>query len=683
MTAFFPAGSRSACLVECLLAWLPAVAAEQPVRGELEAVMVEQAPKLDGTLDDPLWQKCPPLVLGGCGGDGPLEPRTEARLLFGPTTVFIAVACDEPNTDDLVARVRERDGEVWGDDCVEIHVSGDHRLGDHQFIVNPAGTLYDARDKDPAWNSGAVVAAGVVPGKRWVATLAIPMADVGAYVGENLPWVLNVNRSRPDGRLWSWAVLGECDFNRRSDFGLVTGVSVPRRADGVTREAEAVPPPPRPLRGTTEGSVVVYERFGDVEVTAARGEFPVAVRDSRDLRIAFLATGGAGARDAAINVFDTLARDNTTSWAPRMLAGEQPLPVVYRCDSFRYNGSSQAVAAKTLYSGIAFIGPAAGRLELRDFVVYRGTDVDPPPQPVGLEGSAGPAGVNLAWKRVADNTGIACHTVARAGADGVFQAIAAAALPAFRDQTAGPGRWSYRVAAVDFHDNVGPWSEAVAVEVPPGGPVEAAATREEQDRVAYAARVRAIHSAGKDKVKKGRVLCFGDSLTHATSYGRAVEGRLGRYEVIARGYPSQRTSFGRDKIAAHLEEFNPEYCLVLLGTNNGKGEADVAAASADLAAIVATCAEHGTVAALATIPPRGFSDPESRPEAGYNSGLAAMARERGIPVAYLFEEFLAADRLESVLCPDGVHFHEDGFDAAGRAWRRVMEQIGVAVLVPD
>ena len=313
--------------------------------------MVEQAPKLDGTLDDPLWQKCPPLVLGGCGGDGPLEPRTEARVLFGPTTVFIAVACDEPNTDDLVARVRERDGDVWGDDCVEIHVSGDHRLGDHQFIVNPAGTLYDARDKDPAWNSGAVVAAGVVPGKRWVATLAIPMADVGAYVGENLPWVLNVNRSRPDGRLWSWAVLGECDFNRRSDFGLVTGVSVPRRADGVTREAEAVPPPPRPLRGTTEGSVVVYERFGDVEVTAARGEFPVAVRDSRDLRIAFLATGGAGARDAAINVFDTLARDNTTSWAPRMLAGEQPLPVVYRCDSFRYNGSSQTVAARRSIRG--------------------------------------------------------------------------------------------------------------------------------------------------------------------------------------------------------------------------------------------------------------------------------------------------------------------------------------------
>ena len=148
MTAVFPAGTRSACLVGCLLAWLPAVAAEQPVRGELEAVMVEQAPKLDGTLDDPLWQKCPPLVLGGCGGDGPLEPRTEARVLFGPTTVFIAVACDEPNTDDLVAKVRERDGEVWGDDCVEIHVSGDHRLGDHQFIVNPAGTLYDARDKD-------------------------------------------------------------------------------------------------------------------------------------------------------------------------------------------------------------------------------------------------------------------------------------------------------------------------------------------------------------------------------------------------------------------------------------------------------------------------------------------------------------------------------------------------------
>ena len=399
--------------------------------------MVAEGPRIDGTLDDPLWQKCPPLVLGACGGDGPMEPHTEARVLFGPTKVFIAVACDEPDTPKLVANVKNRDGDVWADDNVEVHVSGDHRVADHQFIVNPAGTLYDSRDKDPAWNSTATVAVTVAPGKRWVATLAIPLAEVGAYVGENQPWVLNVNRFRPDGRVWSWAVLAECDFHRRRDFGLVTGVNVPRRDDGVTRMAEPVPPPPRPATGTPAGSVVVYQRFGDADVTAAKGQFPVAVRDSRDLRIAFLATGRDGAADAALNFFDTVARDNTTSWAPRMLAGDRPLPVVYRCDTFRYNGSSQAVAARTLYSGIAFIGPAAGALGLRDFVVYRGIDTDPPTRPAGLKATAGAAGVDLAWDRVADNTGIACYVIGRAGADGVLRKVAEAALPGHRDGAAG------------------------------------------------------------------------------------------------------------------------------------------------------------------------------------------------------------------------------------------------------
>lgn len=673
---------RRCSLVTALLAGgLPALA-EPPVRGEVAAVMVEQAPKIDGTLDDPLWQKCPPLVLGACGSDEPLEPATEARLLFGPTAVYVGVSCAEPDTAGLSAKVRDRDGEVWADDAVEIHISGDHRQGDHQFVVNPAGTLYDARDKDASWNSSARAVATVTAGKRWTATLAIPLAEVGAYVGENQPWVLNVARSRPRGGTWSWAVLGACDFHRRSDFGLVTGVSVPRRADGVTREAAPVPPPPRPKRGTPEGSVVVYERFGDVEVTAAQGHFPVAVRDSGDLKIAFLATGRGGPGDAAVNFFDTLARDNTTSWAPRMLDRERPLPVVYRCDRFRYNGSSQTVAAKTLYSGITFIGPAQGALALRDFVVYRGDDGDPPPQPAGLKAAAGPEGATLSWDRVRDNTGIACYCIARSGADGAFAKVAEAAEPSFRDAAAGPGRWSYRVAAVDFHDNVGPWSDPVTVEVAAPAAV-AVPGREVQDRERYAARVRGVHRAGRGKVVKGRVLCFGDSLTHATSYGRAVEGRLGRYEVVARGYPSQRTSFGREKIAEHLREFNPEYCLVLLGTNNGKGEADIAAAMDDLAAIVAACDAHGTVAGLATIPPRGFTDAESKPEAAYNRAVVALARERGIPVAYLFEEFLAARDRADVLCPDGVHFHRDGFDAAGRAWRKMHEQVAFAVLVPE
>jgi hypothetical protein len=233
-------GLRLGAILAASAAASAAVAAP-PVRGKAAAVMVDAAPKLDGTLDDPLWQKCPPLVLGACGTGEPLEPATEARVLFGPTTLYVAVSCAEPDTAGLAARIRDRDGEVWADDCVEIHVSGDSRVGDHQFIVNPAGTLYDARDKDAAWNSTARVAAAVADGQRWTATLAIPLAEVGGFVGENQSWGLNVNRVRSRGGVWSWAVLTTCDFHQRGEFGVVTGVNVPRRDDGVTREATPLP----------------------------------------------------------------------------------------------------------------------------------------------------------------------------------------------------------------------------------------------------------------------------------------------------------------------------------------------------------------------------------------------------------------------------------------------------------
>jgi hypothetical protein len=99
---------------------------------------------------------------------------------------------------------------------------------------------------------------------------------------------------------------------------------------------------------------------------------------------------------------------------------------------------------------------------------------------------------------------------------------------------------------------------------------------------------------GRGKVRKGAVLCFGDSLTGATSYGQNVEAGVGRYVVVARGYPSMQTSFGRKRIGQELSEVNPEFCLALYGTNNPKGAKAIPQAMEDLKAIADACAARGT-----------------------------------------------------------------------------------------
>ena len=58
---------------------LAAETPQPPTRGEALAVVVERGPAVDGTMEDPVWDKCPPWPLGECtSADGagmfPLGP---------------------------------------------------------------------------------------------------------------------------------------------------------------------------------------------------------------------------------------------------------------------------------------------------------------------------------------------------------------------------------------------------------------------------------------------------------------------------------------------------------------------------------------------------------------------------------------------------------------------------------
>src|SRR5713226_5284374 len=71
------------------------------------AARVEQAPKLDGTLDDPLWQQAEPISefhqrepLEG----QPATERTEVRILYTRHEVYFGINCEDSSTAGIVAR---------------------------------------------------------------------------------------------------------------------------------------------------------------------------------------------------------------------------------------------------------------------------------------------------------------------------------------------------------------------------------------------------------------------------------------------------------------------------------------------------------------------------------------------------------------------------------------------------
>jgi hypothetical protein len=87
---------------------------EAPSSGARAAVAAraEQAPRLDGTLDDPIWQIAPPL--DDFRQREPIETapateKTEVRILYDARHVYFGIHCYDPAPAEIVATQLRRD----------------------------------------------------------------------------------------------------------------------------------------------------------------------------------------------------------------------------------------------------------------------------------------------------------------------------------------------------------------------------------------------------------------------------------------------------------------------------------------------------------------------------------------------------------------------------------------------
>jgi GDSL-like lipase/acylhydrolase family protein len=436
------------------------------------------------------------------------------------------------------------------------------------------------------------------------------------------------------------------------------------------------------------GGVTVYRKFDELVIRdTGRGpalSLPITIQGSAGLKLAFTARATGGIRTANLNMFDAVSKDNTTARSYAWV-DESWRPILYRCDRFKYNGGNVFALVKpdTSYQNIRFHGDPtpgnAGVLYIRDLVVYRGDDVAPPEAPTGLTANTQGSTVRLEWQVPKDNVGVAVYSIARATSTGKFVKVAQTSEPSYVDVSAAAGTNRYRVLASDFQDNMSEWSEAAAAEVASAGSV-ATATVYETDRLGYAAEIRRIREEGRGKTVNGLVLQYGDSLTGAMLYKLMAEAAVGRYMVDALGREGWTSRHGRDAVAQDVAKMRPEFCFILFGTNNVKDGRAVADAMKDLLAIAQTCAAAGAIPAVATIPPRGFSDPKSEREANYNAALIKTMRANHVPIAYLFEEFQRQPDRHMLLDTDGVHWARDGFRVTSLVWKQLMDQISFALL---
>jgi len=328
---------------------------------------------------------------------------------------------------------------------------------------------FQARGRDDAsWNSTARVKAAVTKGKGWTATLAIPLREIGAYVGENQTWPLNLNRTMPaaggQAAEWSWAVMNGNDYHRVQDYGAVTGVTVPERADGVTRQAEA-PPPPAPFdKGTEAGGVTVYRRIPELRIRRVRTGPRTRWPQHPGLARTQVASPSAEATGSRTPPSTCPTPSPATTPRPRPTRGSgrggrgspalRPLPLQRRQLRGRRRGghgvhrallprqrARRARGARA--SGVRHL-PRRRRRRARRAGGPAGPR-DRGRHPPGVEGGGGQRGRGPLRDR-AGRGRRAVREGRRVGRPGVA------------GQAPAAGSFTYRVLAVDFQDNIGPWS---------------------------------------------------------------------------------------------------------------------------------------------------------------------------------------------------------------------------------
>jgi hypothetical protein len=170
----------------------------------IQAYRTEEPILVDGMLDETAWEAAP--VSTGLIQKEPFEgqpasERTDIRVVYTATTLYIGVYCADSDPAGILASERRRDGDLSGDDTVSVVLDTFH---DHRnafaFATNPLGTQWDAletdegRSENRTWDERWEVSTQRHEG-GWTAEFAIPFKSVRVPETSNgMTWGIDFER---------------------------------------------------------------------------------------------------------------------------------------------------------------------------------------------------------------------------------------------------------------------------------------------------------------------------------------------------------------------------------------------------------------------------------------------------------------------------------------------------------
>ena len=185
-----------------LVGILPAQAQESTAKRGM-AVSVEEAPVLDGVLDDAVWGVAAPLSDFRQKDPSEGEAVSEATtvlVIYTDEAIYFGFRCDDSQPDAIIATERRRDEDLTKDDSVAILLDTFYdRRNAFLFRTNSLGAQYDALVTDEGldinvswdekWESAAVR-----DENGWTAEIMIPFKSLRMGQEREMVWGLEMER---------------------------------------------------------------------------------------------------------------------------------------------------------------------------------------------------------------------------------------------------------------------------------------------------------------------------------------------------------------------------------------------------------------------------------------------------------------------------------------------------------
>jgi len=231
--------TRTHIVFGALVVAVPAAAQNvHPTPGpEVRALAIQEAIRLDGSLDEAVWRTAPAAsdFRQNQPSEGqPATQRTEVRFAYDGAALYVGARMfDDQGAAGVQSRLVRRDGSAHADYVEVIFDTYHDHIGRLFFMVNPSGVRNDANGLggggddswDPVWEVKTTI-----DSLGWTAEMRIPFSQLRfpTTTGEQT-WGLQIWRQENRlNELSQWAFWGLTESGGPTRFGHLTGLTITR-----------------------------------------------------------------------------------------------------------------------------------------------------------------------------------------------------------------------------------------------------------------------------------------------------------------------------------------------------------------------------------------------------------------------------------------------------------------------